>query len=108
VYHFELHIQSAAALSFLPLPEAALSHVAQSGSTTRLNSSEPFGLSMNMNAPSVENRALPQTINNNFAAGNYGFQAGTITGHVNAEFHHHAPGTVRLGYAQRLMLFAVT
>ncbi|KAM0688913.1 hypothetical protein Q7P36_010989 [Cladosporium allicinum] len=32
-----------------------------------------------------------QAINNNFAEGNRGFQAGTITGHVNAEFHHYAP-----------------
>jgi hypothetical protein len=33
-----------------------------------------------------------QAINNNFAEGNRGFQAGAITGHVNAEFHHYAPG----------------
>jgi len=33
-----------------------------------------------------------QTINNNFAEANRGFQAGAITGHVNAEFHHYAPG----------------
>jgi hypothetical protein len=82
-----------------------------------MNSIEPFGLLMNMSSPSVENRALsgedeapptddkalPQPINN-FAAGNHGFQAGAITGNVNAEFHHHAPATVRLEHAQRPVL----
>jgi hypothetical protein len=100
------------------LARAALSHVAQPGSITRLNSIEPFVLSLNMNAPSVENRALsgedeapptndkalPQPVNNTFADGNHGFQAGIITGHVKAEFHHHAPGTVRLEHAQRPIL----
>lgn len=118
VYYSNLHILCAAALSLLPLPEAALSHVAQSGSITRLNSSEPLGLSTKMNAPSIENKALsgeeeapptndkalPQPIHNTFAAGNHGFQAGTITGHVNAEFHHHASGTIRLEYAQLWVL----
>jgi hypothetical protein len=106
VFYSVLHILYAAALSFLTLPKAAQSHVARSGSITRLNSSGPLGLPMNMNAPSVENKALsgeeeapptndkalPQPVNNTFAHGNYGFQAGVITGHVNAEFHHHAPG----------------
>ncbi|GAB7336885.1 hypothetical protein MBLNU13_g00805t2 [Cladosporium sp. NU13] len=32
-----------------------------------------------------------RSINTTFADGNYGLQAGTITGHVNTEFHHHAP-----------------
>jgi hypothetical protein len=64
---------------------------------------------MSMNATSVNNKsisgedgasptnhkALPQLINNTFADSNYGLQAAVITGHVNAEFHHHAPGTVR-------------
>lgn len=40
--------------------------------------------------------AAPRSINTTFAGGNRGFQTGTITGHVNAEFHHHAPGTVGL------------
>ena len=95
------------------LARAALSNVAQPGSITRLNSIKPFVLSLNMNAPSVENRALsgedeapltndkalPQFINNTFADGNHGFQAGIITGHVKAEFYHHAPGTIRLEHA---------
>jgi hypothetical protein len=82
-----------------------------------MNSIEPFGLPLNMNPPLVENRALsgedeapptddkalPQPINN-FAAGNHGFQADSITGNVNAEFHHHAPATVRLEYVQRPVL----
>jgi len=33
-----------------------------------------------------------QAINNDFAEGNRGFQAGTITGHVDTEFHYYAPG----------------
>jgi hypothetical protein len=70
---------------------------------------------MNMNAPSVESRALPgedeapptndkallQHVNNTFADGNYGFQAGIITGHFKAEFHHHPPGTARPERDQR-------
>lgn len=42
---------------------------------------------------SLANGAAPlQNTNTNFAEGNYGFQAGTITGHINAEFHQYAPG----------------
>ncbi|GAB7336927.1 hypothetical protein MBLNU13_g01769t2 [Cladosporium sp. NU13] len=44
--------------------------------------------------------AAPRSINTTFAGGNRGFQAGTITGHVNAEFHHHAPDTVVLERAE--------
>jgi hypothetical protein len=36
--------------------------------------------------------ASSRSINTTFADGNHGFQAGTITGHVNAEFHHYASG----------------
>ncbi|GAB7336903.1 hypothetical protein MBLNU13_g01181t2 [Cladosporium sp. NU13] len=32
-----------------------------------------------------------RSINTTFADGNHGFQAGTITGQVNTEIHHHAP-----------------
>jgi hypothetical protein len=43
-------------------------------------------------APPTNDKALPQPINNTFADSNYGLQAAIITGHVNAEFHHYAPG----------------
>lgn len=43
-------------------------------------------------APLADGDAPFRSINTAFADGNRGFQAGAITGHVNAEIHHYAPG----------------
>lgn len=64
----------------------ALAHVASFGFTSWSR------VSANAMTSLVRSNAQPQIINTTFADGNRGLQAGTITGHFNAEFHHHAPG----------------
>ena len=59
---------------------------AASASTSQLS------VLLNAMASLADGNASFQAINTTFADGNRGFQAGTITGHVNAEFHHYAPG----------------
>ena len=67
--------------------EAATAHGTSSGSCPGLRVLADVMTSL------AHSNARPQIISTTFAGGNRGFQAGNITGHVNAEFHHHAPGS---------------